>query len=337
MTPKEYWKRINAEEAAGFREQGAAGEHAARYLAWHRGRRRARRRKIARIGLGTALSGAGVVMLIVSLSTIRGAKTAHRAGSTLPPVVPAEAGRSADPGADAMLSQRSQVAMEETRQSAGGSPAPLVLPRRATGTATGDRRVQDSHHERRVQHNARESASPSMREQPTASNLSERPVPAGVAAHRNEPAIATFSGDNETTRVPGSPGDSAIQRRATTSGPAMPIDADTRSSAASPQRVDPAATMPEHVPLVTSLPSAKTPPAVPPDQRDAALALVARLRQAIALTPAEAQRLEKIKTALGYVPEVWLAKRVIRWVKSSRMEIDQAPTDAHIERPVEAP
>jgi hypothetical protein len=336
MTPEEYWKRIDAEEAAGFREQGAAGEQAARYLAWHRERRRARRRKIASIALGTALCGAGMVMLIVSLSTIRGAKTAHRAGSTLSSGVPAEPGRSADPGAETMLSERSQVAMEETRQSGGDSPAPLVHPRQATGTATGDRRVQDSHHERRVQDNAHESASPSTREQPTASNLPERPVAAEVAAHRNEPATATLSGDNETTRVLGSPGDSAIERRAATSVSVVPSDADTRSSATTPRRVDPAATMPEHVPLVASLPSAKTPPAAP-DRRDAALALVARLKQAIALTPAEAQRLEKIKTALGYVPEVWLAKRVIRWVKLSHMEIDQDPTDAHIERPVEAP
>jgi hypothetical protein len=61
------------------------------------------------------------------------------------------------------------------------------------------------------------------------------------------------------------------------------------------------------------------------------------LKQATALTPAEARRLEKIKTALGYVPEVWLAKRVIRWVKSSQMDNDQDPTDAHVERRLEAP
>jgi hypothetical protein len=58
---------------------------------------------------------------------------------------------------------------------------------------------------------------------------------------------------------------------------------------------------------------------------------VDRLKQATALTPAEARRVEKIKTALGYVPEVWLAARVVRWMKSL------PPVDIDRERTVDGP
>jgi hypothetical protein len=333
MTPEEYWARVEAEKAAA--------EPTARYLAWLRERRRARRRRIATIALGAALSGAGVTMVIVSVSSVRGAKTAHPAGSTLPPVAiePAQPVRSADQGADAVLSQRSQVAVEHsTRQGAGTSPAPLVHPRQTTGASTVDRPVRDSHREGRLPQTAHESASPSVREQPTASSRPERRVAAAVAARRNEPAIPTpmLSDNNATTRVQRAPLDPAIGRRVTSSVPTAPIDRDTRSNATSPRRLDPAATMPERVPL-ESPPPATAPPSAPPDRWHAAVALVDRLKQATALTPAEARRLEKVKTALGNVPEVWLTKRVIGWVKSARTDIDPDPTIARSERPSEAP
>jgi hypothetical protein len=63
----------------------------------------------------------------------------------------------------------------------------------------------------------------------------------------------------------------------------------------------------------------------------AAAALVDRLKQVTALTPAEARRVEKIKTALGYVPEVWLAARVVRWMKSL------PPVDIDRDRTVDGP
>jgi hypothetical protein len=52
-----------------------------------------------------------------------------------------------------------------------------------------------------------------------------------------------------------------------------------------------------------------------------------RLKQATALTPAEARRVEKIKAGLGYVPGVWLGSRVVRWMKSlPAVDIDRERT-----------
>jgi hypothetical protein len=78
---------------------------------------------------------------------------------------------------------------------------------------------------------------------------------------------------------------------------------------------------------VSEPPAVSVPEPPAPGRQSFAAALVDRLKQAAALTPAEARRLEKIKTALGYVPEVWLATHVAQWMKSlPEGDIDRART-----------
>jgi len=52
----------------------------------------------------------------------------------------------------------------------------------------------------------------------------------------------------------------------------------------------------------------------------------------MALTPAEQQRLEKIKTVLGHLPEAQVARLIAGWVKSLPQEFEDGPA---YERPVQ--
>src|SRR5262245_26050499 len=107
MTPEEYWKRIELAEQAGFREPGAAADQAMRYLEWSR-QRRQRRRRIIRAIAGGALGGAGVVLLITSVSTMRGVKTDRQVASTPLP-------RATEPAPTVRLPERSVAAPRDTR------------------------------------------------------------------------------------------------------------------------------------------------------------------------------------------------------------------------------
>src|SRR5215475_10052431 len=93
MTPEEYWKRIEEEEAVGFRMPGEAAGRALRFQLWCRQQRRERRRRILRFVAGGALSGLVAALLIASVVLVRGVKPDDQVASA----PPAPADEPADP------------------------------------------------------------------------------------------------------------------------------------------------------------------------------------------------------------------------------------------------
>lgn len=298
MTPEEYWKRIERDEAAGFREPGAAEARAAQYREWYLQRRK-RRRQLVRIAAQGLLGGVGVALLIVSMSMHRPASTsvARTGPASIPSsqIAAAPMPQQQTSGHDALRQTSSAPtdAMDLTRHQVVARPPE---PERAKNGEQKGGRLSPSESDTL-------SALPSAKTPATPGAVSARPQPSILPPPEIE--------DQGTPQLPAPPAQAAPDGRASevvavASAGAFPSD----------ERAQP----------VLSLPQLPQTPATPPASGNAssselgregrAAAVWARLREATALTPEEARRLEQLKTVLGYLPEVWLAKQVIGFVKS---------------------
>ena len=301
MTPEEYWKRINLAEQMGLREPGEAAARAIRYIQWSR-QRRERRRKITRAIAGGAFAGVGAVLLITSLSSVRGVKTDRQVASTSPP-------RAAEPSPAVPAPEVSTAAPEETptvvaspveRQEAASAahdvsavPSRPQAPRVADGPALPER-------------------APSSASRPTREHSPSDLPPAVIAA--DAPRMA----DSRPSAQPQAPPPQLTAPVVVT--PPVPVTPPSLAvvppHATAPVVVTPSPPMAVAPPQTSSRPRATAEPRPAAPRQGWQEQTLDRLKRAIALTPAETQRLEKIKETLRHLPETPVAKQVVDFVKS---------------------
>ena len=298
MTPEEYWKRIERDEAAGFREPGAAEARAAHIVEWYLQRRKRRRQLVRIVALGL-LGGLGAVLLIVSMSMHRPASTS--VARTEPVSVP-----SSQTAAASMPPQQTS-GHDPLPQTSNGSTDAMGLTRSQVVASPPEPEGSNNGEQKGGRLSASESdtlsALPSAKTPATSEAVSARPQPLILPP----PSI-------EEKRTPELPAPTA---QAAPDGRASEVVAGASAGAyPSDERAQPVLSLPRLPQTPVTPPPSGNASSSEPRREGRAGAVWARLRQATALTPAEAQRLEQLKTVLGYLPEVWLAKQVIGFVSS---------------------